>query len=68
MVQKPYDVPLKERYEQSGGVHRMWVFTTDKTTNATHPGGVRTEIKVDVRDNGMTCSRPYSRSSYTNSA
>jgi hypothetical protein len=60
-VQKPCDVPLHERYEQSGGVRRMWVFATDKTTSATHPGGVRTEIKVDVRvrDNGKTCSRPF---------
>jgi len=59
VVQKPYDVPLHERYEQSGGARRMWVFSTDKTTSATHSGGVRTEIKVDVRDNGKTCSRPF---------
>ena len=69
MVQNLYDVPLHERYEQSGGVRRMWVFATDKPGSANHPGGARTEIKVDVRDNGMTCSRLYSRSSsYTNSA
>jgi hypothetical protein len=49
VVQKPYDVPLHERYEQCGGVRRMWVFDTDKPISATHPGGARTEIKVDVR-------------------
>ena len=49
MVQKPYDVPLHERYEQSGGVRRMWVFATDKPGSGNHPGGARTEIKVDVR-------------------
>ncbi|XP_021317596.1 citrate-binding protein [Sorghum bicolor] len=46
VVQKPYDVPLKERYEESGGVRRMWVFATDKPGSATHPGGARTEIKI----------------------
>lgn len=49
VVQKPYDVPLHERYERSGGVRRMWVFATDKPISATHPGGARTEIKIDVR-------------------
>ena len=48
VVQKPYDVPLHERYEQSGGVRRMWVFATDKPGSGNHPGGARTEIKVDV--------------------
>jgi hypothetical protein len=48
VVQKPYDVPLHERYEQSGGVRRMWVFATDKPASP-HPGGARTEIKVNVR-------------------
>ncbi|XP_025827505.1 citrate-binding protein-like [Panicum hallii] len=47
VVQKPYDVPLRERYEQSGGVRRMWVFATDKPISASHPGVARTEIKVD---------------------
>ena len=49
VVQKPYDVPLGERYQQFGSVHRMWVFATDKPISASHPGGARTEIKVDVR-------------------
>ena len=48
-MQKPYDMPLGERYQQSGGVRRMWVFATDKPISASHPGGARTEIKVDVR-------------------
>ncbi|KAG2560295.1 hypothetical protein PVAP13_8KG053600 [Panicum virgatum] len=47
VVQKPYDVPLGERYQQFGSVHRMWVFATDKPISASHPGGARTEIKVD---------------------
>ena len=28
-VQKPYDVPLPERYEFVDGVRRMWVYATD---------------------------------------
>ncbi|CAO2147800.1 unnamed protein product [Urochloa humidicola] len=47
VVQKPYDVPLHERYEQSGGVRRMWVFSTDKPISSSHPGGARTEIKIN---------------------
>ncbi|KAL6870751.1 hypothetical protein ACP4OV_014599 [Aristida adscensionis] len=48
VVQKPYDVPLPERYEFAGGVRRMWVFATDKPISASHPGGARTEIKINV--------------------
>ncbi|CAL4995278.1 unnamed protein product [Urochloa decumbens] len=47
VVQKPYDVPLRERYEESGGVRRMWVFASDKPISSSHPGGARTEIKVN---------------------
>ncbi|KAL6658348.1 hypothetical protein ACP70R_003934 [Stipagrostis hirtigluma subsp. patula] len=47
VVQKPYDVSLADRYEFAGGVRRMWVFATDKPTSATHPGGARTEIKIN---------------------
>jgi hypothetical protein len=59
VLQKPYDVPVTERYDPCGGVRRMWVFDTDKPISSTHPGGARTEIKVDVRDNGKICSRPF---------
>jgi hypothetical protein len=41
VVQKPYDVPLPERYEFVDGMRRMWVYATDKP--------ISTEIKVDVR-------------------
>nr|CAB3489215.1 unnamed protein product [Digitaria exilis] len=46
VVQKPYDVPLRDRYKESGGVRIMWVFATDKPISNTHPGGARTEIKI----------------------
>ncbi|CAO2140983.1 unnamed protein product [Urochloa humidicola] len=48
-VQKPYDVPLADRYEVlAGGVRRMWVYATDKPISNTHPGGPRTEIKIEL--------------------
>ncbi|EES09339.1 citrate-binding protein [Sorghum bicolor] len=47
VVQKPYDLPLHDRYDPCGGVRRFWVFATDKPINSTRPGYPRTEIKVD---------------------
>lgn len=47
-VQKPYDVPLSERYECVDGVRRMWVYATDKPITTAHPGGPRTETKIEV--------------------
>ncbi|KAF7023994.1 hypothetical protein CFC21_036413 [Triticum aestivum] len=47
VVQKPYNVPLDARYEFAGGVRRMWVYSTDKPASSTHPGGARTEIKIN---------------------
>ncbi|TVU26709.1 hypothetical protein EJB05_29266, partial [Eragrostis curvula] len=47
VVQKPWDVPLDQRYEFAGGVRRMWVFATDKPGSPFHPGGARTEIKIN---------------------
>ncbi|GJN28214.1 hypothetical protein PR202_gb16313 [Eleusine coracana subsp. coracana] len=48
VVQKPWNVPLDQRYEFAGGVRRMWVFDTDKPGSPNHPGGARTEIKINV--------------------
>jgi len=47
-VQKPYDMPLPERYEFVDGVRRMWVYATDHPITTAHPGGPRTEIKIEV--------------------
>uniref|UniRef100_A0ACD5VZE5 Uncharacterized protein n=1 Tax=Avena sativa TaxID=4498 RepID=A0ACD5VZE5_AVESA len=47
VVQKPFNVPLNERYEFAGGVRRMWVYSTDKPISSTHRGGARTEIKIN---------------------
>jgi hypothetical protein len=48
VVQKPYNVPLDARYKFAGGVRRLWVYSTDKPGSPTHPGGARTEIKINV--------------------
>lgn len=50
-VQKPYDVPLAERYELVDGVRRMWVYAADKPISSDHPGGPRTEIKIQATHN-----------------
>ncbi|KAK1662766.1 hypothetical protein QYE76_050928 [Lolium multiflorum] len=47
VVQKPYNVPLDARYKFAGGVRRLWVYSTDKPGSPTHPGGARTEIKIN---------------------
>lgn len=59
-VQKPYDVPLSDRYElTAGGVRRMWVYATDKPITTSHPGGPRTEIKIEVRMKPTHSSSSY---------
>ncbi|TVU51003.1 hypothetical protein EJB05_02456, partial [Eragrostis curvula] len=45
-VQKPYDVPLEQRYELVDGVRRMWVYCTDKPHNPTSQTKPRTEVRV----------------------
>ncbi|KAG0528897.1 hypothetical protein BDA96_05G051800 [Sorghum bicolor] len=47
-VQKPYDVPLPERYEFVDGVRRMWVYAADHPITTAHPGGPRTETKIEL--------------------
>jgi len=59
-VQKPYDVPLTERYEFVDGVRRMWVYATDHPITTAHPGGPRTETKIEVIT--VTLDQPRSES------
>lgn len=47
-VQRPYDVPVSQRYSFSNGVHRFLVYSSDKPHmqgSATEP---RTEIRITV--------------------
>lgn len=48
-LQKPYDVPLEQRYSFQNGTHKLWVYADDKPHN---PGSLtqpRTEIRIHVR-------------------
>ncbi|OQU82947.1 hypothetical protein SORBI_3005G049966 [Sorghum bicolor] len=48
LFKKPYDVPLPDRYEFVDGVRRMWVYATDMPITTAHPGGPRTETKIQL--------------------
>lgn len=47
-IQKPYDVPVNQRYNFSNGVHKLWVFKTDKPHSRTSKTLPRTEIRFQV--------------------
>ncbi|CAL4989416.1 unnamed protein product [Urochloa decumbens] len=53
-VQKPYDVPLRERYEQSDGVRRMWVFASDKPISSSRPATPAPRSKSTVSTHAST--------------
>ncbi|KAL6005346.1 hypothetical protein ACLOJK_005912 [Asimina triloba] len=44
--QKPYDIPLHERYSNKDGVRRLWVYATDKPHSPTSMTKPRTEIRI----------------------
>ncbi|KAG9444271.1 hypothetical protein H6P81_015611 [Aristolochia fimbriata] len=45
-IQRPYDVPLHERYSIINGVHKLWVFSSDKPHALTSNTNPRTEIRI----------------------
>ncbi|KAK9048580.1 hypothetical protein SSX86_032455 [Deinandra increscens subsp. villosa] len=45
-IQKPYDVPLDQRYNFINGVHKLWVFKTDKPHTRVSKTKPRTEIRI----------------------
>lgn len=47
-IQKPYDLPENQRYCFSDGVHRCWVYSTDKPHTPTSQTKPRTEIAIQV--------------------
>ncbi|PHT31922.1 Citrate-binding protein [Capsicum baccatum] len=47
-IQKPYDVPVNQRYSFIDGVHRCWVFKTDKPHTTTSQTKPRIEIRITV--------------------
>jgi len=46
-IQKPYDVPVEQRYSLASAVHHFWVYDTDKP----HSQGSNTEPRTEMRMN-----------------
>lgn len=49
-IQRPYNVPVRHRYSFIHGVHRLWVFSTDKPHSLTSKTSARTEIRIRVNN------------------
>ncbi|KAK9111209.1 hypothetical protein Scep_018728 [Stephania cephalantha] len=45
-IQKPYDVPQSARYSFINGVHKLWVYSTDKPYAPNSSTKPRTEIRI----------------------
>ncbi|KAF7812800.1 citrate-binding protein-like [Senna tora] len=49
-LQKPYDIPLDERYSYKDGVHKLWVYADDKPHDPSSNTQPRTEIRIKGLD------------------
>ncbi|KAJ3671414.1 hypothetical protein LUZ60_007493 [Juncus effusus] len=49
-VQRPYDVPIAERYSFENGVRKLWVYSDDKPFNTETKTAPRTEIRMRNHD------------------
>mgnify|MGYP004715088877 FL=1 len=47
-IQRPYNVPVDQRYSYVDGVHKMWVFDTDKPHFPASNTRPRTELRIEV--------------------
>ncbi|KAK6922878.1 hypothetical protein RJ641_011182 [Dillenia turbinata] len=47
-IQKPYDKSVDQRYIFVDGVHKLWVYSTDKPNTRTTNTGPHTEIRIRV--------------------
>lgn len=45
-IHKPYDLPVDQRYSFVNGVHKLWVYSTDKPFRQGSPTKPRTEINI----------------------
>nr|XP_027076861.1 citrate-binding protein-like [Coffea arabica] len=45
-IQRPYDIPEDQRYSFIDGVHKLWVFKTDKPHSPESHTKPRTEIRI----------------------
>ncbi|GMY11193.1 citrate-binding protein-like [Fagus crenata] len=48
VIQRPYDVPEDQRYSFIDGVHKLWVYSTDKPHSPTSKSHPRTEIRIHL--------------------
>lgn len=48
-IQRPYDIPLEERYSFLNGTHRLWVYANDKPHDPNSHTQPRTEVRIRVR-------------------
>lgn len=48
VIQWPYDLLQDQRYSFSHGVHKLWVFNTDKPHTPVSKTNPRTEIRIEV--------------------
>ncbi|KAK3043880.1 hypothetical protein RJ639_000579 [Escallonia herrerae] len=51
-LQKPYDIPLAERYSYENGIRRLWVYADDKP----HENGSLTQPRTEIRISGLDYS------------
>ena len=47
-IQRPYDIPLNQRYSYENGTRRLWVYADDKPHNPNSHTMPRTEIRIRV--------------------
>ncbi|CAM0950123.1 unnamed protein product [Alopecurus aequalis] len=52
-VQRPYDVPLDQRYEFVNSMRRFWVYCSDKPHSTTSHTRPRTEIRMQTYSSGV---------------
>ena len=50
VLQKPYNVPLYQRYNYSNGVRSFWVYNRDKPFKSDSGTRPRTEVRIKVTD------------------
>eukprot|EP00261_Vitis_vinifera_P005658 XP_002272726.1 PREDICTED: citrate-binding protein [Vitis vinifera] len=48
VIQRPYDVPEDQRYSYVNGVHKLWVYSTDKPHSLISHTNPRTEIRMQA--------------------
>lgn len=48
LIQRPYDVSEEQRHSFINGVHKLWVYSTDKPHIPTSKTAPRTEIRMHV--------------------